>query len=392
MHPKRRVSITFAGLCYLGVLAFLLSGAILRDINLMMLMFGMMACPYIYNWRSVIVSLARLDVVRRMPRRSGAGDLLEVAIEATSRHRWFGSWTVSVEDTIRREGASSAAEPIRARLLIHRVLRGQSVSMTYRGRLSRRGRYHFGPLCYSTGFPFGLVRATVVDPRAATLTVVPRLGRLTRRWWKFQQTTHRAAQSTRALGLVEGEFHGLRDWRAGDSRRLIHWRTSARRGAPVVRQFAEQRNQDLSLVLELWRPDIATDAHLAAVESAVSFAATVAAELCARGGSHLQLACAGEQTYLVAREASSALLDEILEALALAEATSADRLPEVLSRALAAARAGRSVIVVSTRAVDLTDTERFVDVWDDPRRRAALGRILTIDASSSQLHEYFQPR
>jgi len=383
---------TLAGLCYLGVLGFLFTGALLRDINLMMLMFGMMACPYVYNWRSVVVSLARLEVARRLPRRIGAGELLEVAIEATSRHRWFGSWTVSVEDAILREDASSAAEPIRARLLIPRVMHEQKVSMAYRGRLTRRGRYHFGPLRITTAFPFGLVRATIVDPRPATLTVVPRIGRLTRRWWKFQQTTHRAAQSTRALGLVEGEFHGLRDWRAGDSRRWIHWRTSARRGGLIVRQFAEQRNQDLTLVVELWRPDSPTADHLAAVEAAVSFAATVAAELCGHGGSHLQLSCACEQSSVVARAASTALLEEILESLALAEATSADRLPEMLSQALAAGRTGRSVIVISTRPVDLAETERFVDVWDDPRRRSALGRVLTIDASSSQLHDYFQPQ
>jgi len=392
MQPRRRIAITFAGLCYLGVLCFLFTGAMLRDINLMMLMFGMMACPYVYNWRSVRISLARLELARRLPRRIAAGDLLEVAIEATSRHRWFGSWTVSVEDTIRREGDSSAAEPIRARLLIPRITRGQSVTMSYRGRLLRRGRYHFGPLRYSTAFPFGLIRATVSDPRPSTLTVVPRVGRLTRRWWKFQQTTQRAAQSTRALGLVEGEFHGLRDWRAGDSRRLIHWRTSARRGDLIVRQFAEQRNQDLTLVLELWRPASPSEAQLAAVEAAVSLAATIAAELCGRGGSYLQLACACEQSSMVSRAASSALLDEIFETLALAEATPADRLPNMLGTALATARQGRSVIVISTRHVDLTDTDRFIEVWRDPRRRASLGRILTIDVSTPQLHEYFQPQ
>ncbi|MBX3411671.1 MAG: DUF58 domain-containing protein [Pirellulales bacterium] len=392
MQPRRRIAITFAGLCYLGVLCFLFTGAMLRDINLMMLMFGMMACPYVYNWRSVRISLARLELLRRMPRRIAVGDLIEVAVEATSRHRWFGSWAVSVEDTIRREGDSSAAEPLRARLLIPRISHQQTVSMSYRGRLLRRGRYHFGPWRYSTAFPFGLVRATVSDPRPATLTVIPRLGRLTRRWWRFQQTAQRPAQATRALGVVEGDFHSLRDYRPGDSRRWIHWRTSARRGALIVRQFAEQRNQDLTLVLELWRPPTPNEAELAAVEAAVSFAATIAAELCGRGGSHLQFACACDKPSLVSHAASSALLDDILESLALAEATPTDRLPESLGAALATVRPGRSVILISTRPVDLADTERFVEIWEDPRRRATLSRILTVDASSAQLAEYFQPQ
>jgi len=391
LRRRQRLAITLAGLCYLAVLVFLFTGATLRDINLMMLMFGMMACPYVYNWRSVVVSMSKLDLERRLPRRIGAGDLLEVAIVATSRHRWFGSWTVSVEDAIRREGAARSEEPLRTKLLIPRVARRQSVRVAYRGRLERRGRYEFGPLRSSTAFPFGLVRGSMVDRRPASLTVFPKVGSLTRRWWRFRQAAQRAAQATRALGLVEGEFHGLRDWRAGDSSRWIHWRTSARRGELIVRQFAEQRNQDLALVLDLWQPEQPNEAQLAAVESAVSFAATVAVELCGSGGSQFHLATAARTTSMLGGAASAALLDEALETLAVAEATAEDHLPRMLADCMAAVRPGRSVIVVSTREVDLADTERFVVIWDDPRRRAALGRILCIDASSAQLKEYFRP-
>ena len=88
----------------------------------------------------------------------------------------------------------------------------------------------------------------------------------------------------------EGDFYGVREWRSGDGRRLVHWRSSARLGKLVVRQFERPRSRDLAVVLDLWQPETAAVEHLENVERAVSFAATVLTDLCRQGGSSVYLA------------------------------------------------------------------------------------------------------
>ena len=48
-------------------------------------------------------------------------------------------------------------------------------------------------------------------------------------------------QATRDLSDSDLSFHALRDYVAGDDRRYIHWRTTARRGSLMVKQFEDTR-------------------------------------------------------------------------------------------------------------------------------------------------------
>ena len=282
-------------------------------------------------------------------------------------------------------------KPIRPGVLFPHVPAGETRKGIYRGRLTRRGRYQLGPLRLSTRFPFGLFCRTVSLGQTDTLIVFPRLGRLTRRW----ATRHREAfagthRRERRHG-PEGDFYGVRDWRAGDSRRWIHWRSSARLGKLVVRQFEQPRNRDVAVLVDLWQPKRPGPEHLENVELAVSFAATVVADLCRKGGSNLLLGTTGPQPQCIGGPASVALLQELMERLAVAEAPGEDRLVELLERALGEIEPGTDVVLVSTRPVDLADSSRFGQLWADPARKAAARRIRCVDTSSDELAQYFQP-
>ena len=155
---------------------------------------------------------------------------------------------------------------------------------------SERGRYQFGPVRLSTRFPFGLFSRTITVGESETLIVLPRLGRLTEGWAARRLEAFAGADRRRRRSGPEGDFYGVREWRSGDGRRLIHWRSSARLGKLVVRQFERPRSRDVAVVLDLWQPEPATAEHLENVELAVSFAATVLADLCRQGGSNVYLA------------------------------------------------------------------------------------------------------
>src|SRR5690606_14888679 len=149
----------------------------------------------------------------------------------------------------------------------------------------------------------------VVVEDFADLIVYPRLGTLMPQWRQLGMPTETGSRKARPKqGVVEGPFYGQRDWRPGDSRRWIHWRSSARRNELVVRQFEQQQNQDLTLVVELWRPTGASAEELERVETAISFAATVVEDVCREGGVQIVVSIGGAKPNMISGPASQPLL------------------------------------------------------------------------------------
>ena len=380
------------GWYYLLVLGFVFSGAMLREVNLLVMLAAMLAGPVLFSWWLVRSTLRGLVVRRRVPDGVCAGDLLVVNVELSNTRRKLGSWAVLVEEQIHAEGKADGRRPIRPGVFFSYVPAGRSSSGVYRGRLPQRGRYRLGPLRVSTRFPFGLFERSVTLGQTDTLFVFPRLGRLTHRWI----TRHREAfegthRRERRPSRVSGDFFGVRPWRHGDSRRSIHWRSSARHGTLVVRQFEQHRNRDVAVLVDLWQPDSPSAEERENVELAVSFAATVAADVCRKGGSRLLVGTTGPEPECTRGPTSAALLQEVMEKLAVAGAGSADRLPDLLSRALGQIEPGTEVVLLSPRAVDLNDAERFAGLWSSPARRALAGQIRLINTAASELDEYFRP-
>ena len=392
LRIPRIPTLTVEGLCYITILGFLLAGALVRQINLLLVLFSLLAgLPLVNRWL-VWATLRRLQVRRRIPRNVAAGDLLNVELEVSNVRRRLASWAVTVTDRVCRQDPAVSEQTIIAKTLFSYIPARGAARHSYRGRITRRGRYHFGPLSISTRFPFGMIRVSHTIEQPQSLLVFPRLGHLSPRWQRLQQSSDLGTSNVqRRQGLLEGDFYGLRDWRPGDSRRWIHWRTSARRQSPVVRQFEQQRNQDLALVVELWQPEHPSGVDLANVELAVSFAASIVSDLCRRGGRTLWIAIAAREPRFDSGPTSLALTREVMESFAVVEATSDDRLPDAVAKTLEVARPGTNTIVISTRPAEWTDTERFARLWRSPRQRAWLGRLHTIDVSRPEVGDYFEP-
>lgn len=394
MARKRATRLSPEGLAYLGVLSVVLTAALIRDINLLLALFSILAGLAVLNWRLAVVTLRGLTLARQAPGRVTAGEPFEVDLVATSRQRRGGSWVVRITDRLERiEPADSGrVTALEAGVLLPRIPAGQSVQAGYRARITARGRYRLGPLTARTRFPLGLVERSASDEAGQTLLVLPRLGRLTQHWQRRQREAAVGARETeRQLGTHEGEFHGLRDWRSGDSRRWIHWRTSARQNTLMVRQYEKQRHQDLTLLVELWQARGAGDAERRRVELAVSLAATIIYEMGRRGGGQLTLGVAAGEQSLVRGSASMALVGSVLESLAVAAPTARDLLPRLLTDATEDLRRATNTVIVSTRAVNLSDTERFAEVWNDPWKRPWLSGILCLDLSGQRWSDYFEP-
>lgn len=379
------------GWYYVVLSCMVFGAAMLREVNLMLILGGMLFGPLFFNWRLTAVTLRGLKVRRTVPGGICAGDLLVVRLELSNTRRRIGSWAVNVRDEIVREG-DPAAEPVGVTEYFSYVpARGRQVR-TYQGRLPQRGRYHFEQAQVSTRFPFGLFRREVYSGGTDTVLVFPRLGRLTHGWLRRRhesfEGTHRRE---RGQSRVSGDLYGVRDWRHGDSRRWIHWRSTARHGSLVVRQFEQHRNRDVAVLLDLWQPESPGTSDRENVELAVSFAATVLAEVCRNMGCNVLLGVPADEREFIRGTASALFLQDAMTRLALAEALPDDRLPSLLERALSQIDAGTEVVVVSTRPVDLEDADRFGRLWRDSPRRAWLRRIRVVTTAAEDLDRYFQP-
>ena len=78
---------------------------------------------------------------------------------------------------------------------------------------------------------------------------------------------------TQDLSSSDVAFHALREYVPGDDRRNVHWRTTARTGRLMVRQFEETRRSSLLVLLSTRHDDYAGEEDF---ETAVSIACSLA--------------------------------------------------------------------------------------------------------------------
>ena len=388
MKHRIIVSITREGWYYLGMLGFVIAGAMIRDINLLYIMAGMMLGPMLFSFYAATRSLRRLQLKRRFQPLISVGEPLHVEVIASKPKGSPRGLAVMVRDTIKRVGESRKSSRS-ANLFLPYVLPGQVAEDSYCVHLDRRGRYELGPLQGSTGMPIGLVRATATSGTSETVLVSPRLGVLLPGWARQLELKSEGGQkSVRRLGKAEGDFYGMREWRDGDSRNWIHWRTTAKRGKPTVRQFEQRTNQDLVVILDLYQPKNRSFSANT-VEMAISFAATLVVEQCKQSSTQMTVASASEQGFIQQGMSSPVFRNEVMERLATIEADNRDTLPDVLADVLSRATTNAKIVLISTTPRDLRDTEVFEELWKRNDVRRSISDIVTVQAGTD-LKELFQ--
>jgi uncharacterized protein (DUF58 family) len=383
-----RSRLTREGWYFIVVLALVLVRASMKDINLMLAFAGMMVGALYFNWFALRLMFRRLSIRRRLPESVSAGDVAIIELEASCPRR---ATAIAVEDAFRFAGSDRKGDRGTAAAIFPQINRSQAAGADYRVRFGRRGRYEFGPLKAASRYPLRLVSRTVQFAARDELIVLPRLGRLTNRWTQVRRGPEPGPRRVlQRQGLTEGDFYGMRDWRAGDSRRWIHWRTSARRGSLMVRQFEQPRSENLTLLVELWQPQSPEAKHDEAVELAVSFAATVIADICHRGGCQLHVVIAGRDVSTFVGGASRSLARDLLKKLALAEASQHDQLTDLTRRGVKNGAGGGRIVLVSTRPSPANEAARISVGASSPQEKNALARLFRLDASSDEIFEYFQ--
>ena len=224
------------------------------------------------------------------------------------------------------------------------------------------------------------------------LFVYPRIGRLTRRWFQLQrQTSENRLGRRHDRSAQQEEYHGLRDYRSGDSSRWIHWRTSARRGVLMVKEFEQQNEQDLAILIDPWLPRTkVSPLQREAVEQAISFAATICLDACRRQGRRLVLGWTGATPGVIQGPASVKLVHELLEQLAVLRFTNEGGLAELFDALPQATLRDALLIVVSTRPHNVVEEAERSTHLTPTAARSLLGRAVILNAAQGELNELIQ--
>ncbi|CAN5366348.1 DUF58 domain-containing protein [soil metagenome] len=210
-----------------------------------------------------LIGRSAITIELRVPRsRVVAGERAvgDVVVSNPGRRRTFG---VTVEVPV---GAGLAAAALPG------LARGAVFTHEFAIPTARRGVVPVGPVRTVRADPIGIVRRELVWTEVDQVFVHPRTISIPSMSTGFIRDLE--GNPTRDLSNNDVSFHALREYIPGDERRYIHWKSTARTGTYMVRQFEETRRSHLVIALSLATSDYASDDEF---ELAVSVAGSLGA-------------------------------------------------------------------------------------------------------------------
>jgi uncharacterized protein (DUF58 family) len=175
----------------------------------------------------------------------------------------------------------------------------------------RRGVLRFSAITLARPDPIGLFRAFARKRSVDSALILPRR-------YPLPSINLPGAFRFQAGGVAlasnvgqSDEFVALRDYRHGDPVRHIHWRSWAKTGKPVIREFEDEFFVRHALVLDTFAENPASDLFEEAVSVAASFACSLVTQ-----ESLLDLLFVGTETYCFTAGRGLAGSDQMLEVLA----------------------------------------------------------------------------
>lgn len=327
---RSRVVVPREGVGFLAIMLTLAVGALMGHRNMPLLVFGMMAGPFVLNGAIVYRMLQGITVVRRAPRRAVVGEFIAIELEVANSKKIMASHMLEVRDRITGQQLKNRRRDDEGMVTFVRVPGQESRVGRYQLHFSSRGRYELGPIRVSSRFPMGIGERGQLFPTTSELIVHPNLGQLLPAWTRQQKELSESNDRVYSRpGLFDDEFHRIREYRAGDNPRSIHWRSTARRGELMIREHHQNRHSDSLVLLDLPESESWSKEES---EMAISLAATICAEQTrSSSGSSYFLAIATKQPVIITSRSPAGFREEALDALAVCERSNRASLADVIA-------------------------------------------------------------
>jgi uncharacterized protein (DUF58 family) len=306
------------GICLL-IIALVAAAALNTGNNLLFLILAVLLAGVLMSGLFSGIILSGLEIDLSVPEHVFAGKPTPARLTFRNRKRLFPSYSVTVSFGSPCKHPANASfihpaagqcskplsKPVHEPYLPHRSAAAENVEIQF----PSRGRYQLEGFTVSSKFPFGILRRkrmlagrceVVVLPPIEPAGLVPELA-------AFGAGTAESLQKGRGCDL-----YGLRDYQPQDSRRYIDWKASARIGHLTVREFTQDEERRITLILDASVGDLSAGT-LIQFEKAVSFCAGLAWRLFEDG---VPLQFLSQSAHIALRPAAEAIYP-VLEALAM---------------------------------------------------------------------------
>jgi uncharacterized protein (DUF58 family) len=180
-----------------------------------------------------------IELERRAPAETFQGDRVRVSLVVRNR---------SARHRLALDLRDEHLETVRA--FVSRLAPGETVVVETERTARRRGVHPASDVVVASSAPFGVAERrrrievpsrTVVYPRLVRLDELPFL--------EAAPTPERAIHTTPRRGTGP-DYLGIREYRVGDSMRHVHWPSTARHGALMVREFEREQTRRLAVVID----------------------------------------------------------------------------------------------------------------------------------------------
>lgn len=271
MRPPRRLTFTTAGRYFVVLTIAIGFGAINTGNNLLFLLLGMMLSLIIASGLLSEAVIRRLRARRTLPKRVFSDTPAPGSFTVENPSRWPSLSIEVCERDVRGEDGPLAGRELGpkrvpwwkfwrfrnreetefgelvARAYTMRIDADERLDLPARYVLPRRGRYAMPGVDIVTRFPFGLFEKRRELDQPDEVLVYPAPIPVTEWMASVHSRFGDIAQNKRGAGE---EYFGLREYRPGEDQRMIHWKSSARRGEVVVRETEsqEQRNVEICVL------------------------------------------------------------------------------------------------------------------------------------------------
>lgn len=386
--PNQRLRLTREGRRYLLVWFLLMFIGLYLQSNLVLLIAGLAAGPLVASIFLSASVVKRLEAHRRVPGYAFAGGRLDLDYTLVNHRRRLAALATCLEDRLESTEGSvwSTALPQPSMTFARVPGRGRHRER-WSGLAPSRGKYRFSVLDVITRSPFGLIERRVTLDQPAELVVYPRVGQLQRRWHQlYREASETKSGSRHDRSTIEQEYHGLRDYRPGDTLRWIHWRTTARMARPMVKEYEQQNEQDLAILIDPWLPRSRVTKELRRrLEDTIEFAASLCFETCRKSGRRIVLGWTGPVPGLCQGFASVKLLHELLARLATMRSSPEGSLAGLLDTLPAPILRDGLLVVLSTRTVHLVEEQQKSARLAGSMSRGLAARTILLDVSHADL-------
>ena len=249
-------------------------------------------------WAIVLVNLALpwwnlrgIKATRRLAKENSRdifeGDAVQVDIELTNL-----GLTPKVFFTVVEQSPLASPHSPSKRFLVGTLPSRSPVAASYVEQSQQRGEFVFEPLVLETSAPFGLFLARRRVQAPLKVLVYPEVHP-----FSGIQTIGSPVEGTNLPTPARhtGEFRGAREYQSGDSLRSVHWRSSARRGRLMIKEYDRSPENQVTVVFDATKSF--GEAKDTTLEYSIKLAASIA-RVCYLNGTAFNMTPPGAGTQL----------------------------------------------------------------------------------------------